>query len=88
MQAGDALRGVEEDRGGDVDGVGAGFGESLVQRPPRRDAVGFRPGRIARDQAGEAAARLGKDGRENALFRDVADAGDEPLEHMSFMVGR
>jgi hypothetical protein len=58
----DGLRGVEEDRSGNVDRIGAGFGQSGGEILPGGDGVRCGLSGIARDDAGELTARFGENG--------------------------
>jgi hypothetical protein len=75
------LRRMQENGRGDVDGVSITIGQRACQVRPSGNAITRALGGIASNQSGELVARLNQDCWNDALRRNVADAGDQPSEH-------
>lgn len=82
MQSGDGMGRMERDGRGDVDGVDGGGVECDVEVGEDLSA-GVSGGllRIAGDERLEAAARLRKNGGDDAAAGDIADSNDQPANH-------
>ena len=73
---------MEKDRRGNVDGVNRSGQERDFEIGEDLDAgIGSGLLRIAGEQRLQAAARLRKDGRDDATARDVANSNDKPANH-------
>src|ERR1035437_8156340 len=89
VQTGDGLGRMEKDRRGHVDGVDGGGEESNFEVGEDLSAgVGGGLLGIAGDEGLEAAARLGKDGGDDAAARDVANTDDQPANHDVILIPR
>ena len=86
-QGRDGCLGMERHGQRDVDGVDSRIGDGFFHRGPRLGAGKLtRLGCIARDESVEHAARLRLNGGNDALARNVADAGKNPMQFVAHAV--
>lgn len=82
MKTGDGLGSMEKDWRGNVDGVdGCGLESDVEVGEDFSTGVDRSLFGVACDEGLETAARLRKDGRDDAATRDVADTNDKPTNH-------
>jgi hypothetical protein len=86
-EGGEGLGVMQRDGCGEVDGVNLGVGEGVVEVGVGFAVVGDGFGGVARKDGVEAGARFGENGGEDAFGCDVADAGEEPVEHAAIVSG-